>query len=104
METVKNYLTLKEELKQLAAGLRTDKVEIKTIQKESGSGAAYAQQSSILYKKKNCRHRHITYSLMRGRTYEQIETRCREGNEPDFNLIQEIKRAYGTADVCAGQA
>jgi cytochrome c551/c552 len=102
METVKNYQTLKSELKQLAVELRTDKAEIKKIQKEDGSGAAYAQQSSILYKKKNCRHRHIAYSIMRGRTYEQIEQKCRKGNSPDQNLIQEIIRAYGTQDVCAG--
>jgi hypothetical protein len=104
METVKNYLTLKSELKQLASELRNDKASIKQTQKECGSGAACDQQAAVVTKKRTCRHRHIAYSMMRGRTYEQIEAKCREGNSPDQNLIQEIIRAYGTQDVCAGAA
>lgn len=86
METVKNYLTLKEELKQLA-------IELKALKPWTNHS-----------KKRICRHKHIAYSMMRGRTYEQIEAKCRKGNSPDQNLIQEIIRAYGTTDVCVGAA
>jgi hypothetical protein len=102
MELVKNQQSLKLELKQLASELRDDKVTIKTIQKEQGSGAASTLQYGLLKKQRHCRHKHIAYSMMRGRSYEQIEPKCREGNEPDQNLIQEILRAYKTADVCIG--
>jgi len=103
METaIKNYLTLKSELKQLAAELHADKADIKATQKESGSGAACTQQYQILKKKKECRHKHIAYSLMRGRTYEQIESKCREDNKPDQDLIRRIIDEYSTTNVCAG--
>jgi len=104
METVKNYLTLKSELKQLAVELKTDKADIKTTQKECGSGAACGQQSGLHFKKRACRHKHIAYSMMRGRTYEQIEAKCREGNSPDMDLIQRIIGEYNTADVRPCQA
>lgn len=40
------------------------------------------------------RHRHIAYCLLRGRTYEQIENKVKEGNEPDWKLIEKIKEDY----------
>lgn len=97
----KNYQTLKQELKQLASELHDDKAEIKATQKENGSGAASIQQYRIHYKKRDCRHKHIAYSMMRGRTYEQIEPKCREDNKPDQDLIRRIIGEYGTQDVRA---
>ena len=103
MDQIKNYKTLKSELKTMALALRGAKKEIKTIQKEEGSGSAYLQQYKILGKKFDYRHKHIAYSMMRGKTYEQIERKCAKGNEPNQKLIQEILNAYARAeDVCAG--
>ena len=100
METIKDFRTLKQELKQLASELRDDKLDIKKTQKENGSGSASLQQYQILKKKRTYRNKHIAYSLMRGRTYEQIEPKCREGNGPDHKLIQEIIDAYTPKYVC----
>jgi hypothetical protein len=102
MESVKNYQTLKQELKQLASELRNDKIAIKAHQKEYG--AAGYQQCAIFKKKRTCRQKHIAYSMMRGRSYEQIEPKCREGNEPDMDLIRRIIDEYSPKDVCARQA
>ena len=99
---IKNYRVLKLELKQAALELRATKADIKATQKEHGSGAACTQQYTILKMKRSYRHKHIAYSMMRGKTYEQIEPKCREGNEPDHKLIQEIIDAYSAKDVCAG--
>lgn len=35
---------------------------------------------------------HIAYSLMKGKTYEQIEQKCRENNEPDLDIINSVLR------------
>jgi hypothetical protein len=100
---VKNIQSLKSELKLLASELKDDKVTVKKSQQERLEGAGILQYA-LLKKKKIFRHKHIAYCLMRGRTYEQIESKCREGNEPDQNLIREIQRTYGTTDVRACQA
>ena len=102
MEAQKNIHTLKSELKQLAVDLRSEKATIKEAQKEFGSGAACSQQYNILKSKMTYRHKHIVYSMMRGRTYEQIEPKCRKGNEPDQKLLQEITSEYSAQNVCAG--
>ena len=33
------------------------------------------------------RHRHIAYSIARGRTYFEVERSVREGNDPSFNTV-----------------
>ena len=65
--------TLKNEIKTLA-------VEIKACGWKHGP------------KSRRCRHVLIAYGLLRGRQYEQIE-RPREGNEPDWKIVQEIHDA-----------
>lgn len=103
MDTVRNIHTLKAEQKVRAAEIRADKATIKKTQRENGSGSAADLQWFILKKKRDYRHVHIAYSMLRGKTYEQIEPKCRKGNEPDQELIREIIDAC-TKDVCAGQA
>ena len=102
MDTVKNIRTLKAELKLMAADLRADKTEIKKTQKENGSGSAAILQWKLLGAKYSYRHRHIAYSMLKGKTYEQIEPKCRENNKPNQEHIQGILDAYRTTDVCAG--
>jgi hypothetical protein len=91
---------LKNSQKKLALEIKELKNQIKTLQKERGSGAACIQQGEVVSLKRTYRHRHIAYCLLRGRQYEQIESRRREGNEPDWNLIQEVKDEYASKDVC----
>lgn len=91
---------LKNSQKKLALEIKELKNQIKALQKERGCGAACVQQEEVVSLKRTYRHRHIAYCLLRGRLYEQIESRCREGNEPDWNFIQEIKDEYTSKDVC----
>lgn len=42
------------------------------------------------------RHRHIAYSLARGRTYFEVERSVREGNDPDFKVVAiHLQDKYG---------
>ena len=89
---------LKEELKSIAAEIRKNNIETKELQK-TGKYAGNLQYSRISLKK-NFRHKHIAASLLRGRTYEQIEPKCRENNKPNMDLIKEIMSEYAKKDVC----
>ena len=40
------------------------------------------------------RHLHIAYSLLRGNTMEEIESKVREGNEPDLKLVERYIEHY----------
>ena len=92
---MKNF---KEELKAEAAEIRNTKIEIRRLQKNREYAGFL--QNSIRTLKKNYRHRHIAYCLMRGRSYEQIESYCRE--KPDMDRIKEIMDEYKKEDVCVG--
>lgn len=93
-------MSLKEELKSDAAKIRENNLEIKRLQK-NGEYAGNLQFSRISLKK-NFRHKHIAYCMLRGRTYEQIESKCGEKNKPDFDKIKEIMDEYEYAkeNVC----
>lgn len=45
------------------------------------------------------RHKHIMYCLARGKTYEQIEQKTRDGNEPNWSYINCLKKQYGFDEV-----
>lgn len=92
---MKKIELLKEELKVLAAEIRKENQEVKELQR-AGKYAGNLQYG-LLLKARKFRHKHIAYCLLRGRTYEQIEQHCREGNEPDQKLIMEIKNEYTEA-------
>lgn len=52
------------------------------------------------------RHRHIAYSLARGRTYFEVEHSVREGNDPDFKVVAihlEDKYGLGAKDLNQGE-
>ena len=90
-------IELKNILKDEAAKLRELKASIKTTQK--AGGIAGGMQWDLQKGRAWYRHRHIAYSLLKGKTYDQIENNCREGNEPDWSLIEEIKNEYAPEDV-----
>jgi len=72
-ERIEALSCIKSEIKELATDLRENK-RWKT--RES----------------RRCRHLLIAYGLLRGLRYEQIE-RPREGNEPNWLTVQEVKDA-----------
>lgn len=74
----------KEELKEMAR-------EIRELKHSRKGGKSVDELSDINYRlwriKREYRHSHIAYCLVRGRTYEQIEN-PKECNKPDFQLIE----------------
>lgn len=89
---------LKYYLKQQTVVIRNITAELKLFQKEN-CGYDGGRFSILRHLAKDYRHHHIAYSLLKGRTYEQIERNCAESNKPDMQLVQEIKDAH-TEDVC----
>ena len=93
--------TLKNILKQSATEIRTDKALIRQILKGLVPGSSGALRSGLSGKKWEYRHKHIAYSMMRGRTYEQIEQKCAPDNKPNLDLVERIIDEYAKKDVCA---
>lgn len=87
---IKNKKLLKSELKKEALKLREHKIDIKTKQKK----CEYAghEQSQLVTLKLNFRHRFIAYCMLRGRSYEQVERKCRV--EPNHEWVQEVINEY----------
>jgi len=92
---------LKQSIKELAEKIINTKILFKDHQRDCG-GSAGKYYSILWTYQRDYRHRLIAYSMMRGRTYEEIERTCKEGNEPNFDLIERIKNEYAAAaeDVC----
>lgn len=85
---------IKVEIKALAIELRGLKYSIKDKQRKGESPCIL----QVTYRKKawRCRHLLIVYGMMRGLKYVQIE-RPREGNEPDWSVVEEIRYASATS-------
>lgn len=97
---------LKQELKVLAALIKEQKVRYKNCQR--ATSATHNQMWSDFWKweRENSnpssriyRHKHIAYCLLRGKKYEQIENKVREGNEPNFSYIEQIMKEYREVDA-----
>lgn len=85
-------IQIKEELKQLAKDLRIQKNLFKSKQRE---GTDTWEDLRNKYRLKNeYRHRHIARCLLRGTPYESIESKVREGNEADMDLVEKYKQEY----------
>jgi hypothetical protein len=89
---------LKKYLKEQTALIRATKTELKHFQRENG-GYDGGFFKKIRHLSINYRHHHIAYSLLKGKTYDQIEKPAID-NKPDMSFIEEIKDAY-TENVCA---
>jgi len=112
---ITKFSILKSELKDLARKIRQAKIDCKICQKAHNGADGYFDGPEdhrvwvggyylIISKlKREFRHKHIAYCLLRGRTLDEIE-RPAEDNKPDQTLIQEIIDAYREEDVCACQA
>ena len=96
--TVKMF-ELKNLLKAKAVEIRKTKLQIKEKQR-AGNVTASILQSSLISLRHWYRHHHIAYSLLRAKTYEQIEKHVAENNKPDMDLVERIKHEY-VQDVCA---
>lgn len=80
---------IKNQMKQLACDVRKAKHDFKQFQREG----KYREAISAMFKKdslkEDFRHKHIARCLLRGKTYKQIEAKCREDNYP---CSQEVTR------------
>ena len=85
-------ISLKEELKSIVKQIINDKKEIKDTQIKRKYAGSF--QYKILKIQRHYRHKHIAYCLLRGRKYEEIESKVREGNEPNWSIIKKIQEEY----------
>lgn len=92
MTIKEKFLAIKEMLKTEAKEISTSKVECKNKQR-SGAYAGH-EQGSLLNKRYEWRHKFIAYCQLKGRTLEEIEPKCRIGNEPDQNLVDKFKQEF----------
>lgn len=94
---------LKSRLKELAVSIRTTKAMYKNCQRGVTPWADFyafcKTQPSGDY-----RHIHIAYCLLRGKTYEQVENKVHEGNEPNWALIETIMNQYREAPEAQDEA
>ena len=79
---------MKEELKELAKSIKTNKPLFKDAQR-SGNWEKQWKYCTIA-KSSEFRYKHIAYCILRGRTLEQIEGKNREGNKPNMDYINKI--------------
>jgi hypothetical protein len=95
---------LKQELKTLAKLIRKTKFEHKEYQRtDEWSGTERTRRE--LYKAQyEFRHKHISYCMIRGRTYEQIEPKVREGNEPNKTHLSNLLEQYDPTEVSDEEA
>lgn len=87
----KTIQNIKQELKALAATIKTTRPEFKDAQR-SGESLWKLDQTikSSIY---NFRHKHIAYCLLRGRTRDQIEQPTEE-NLPNEEYLTTLLDAY----------
>lgn len=65
--------TFKQDIKTDMLSIRAEKREINEIQKAFGPGSASGYQSNLSTHRVKARARHLTYGMLRGRTWGQIE-------------------------------
>ena len=95
-----NILKLKAILKEDVALIRLAKKQLKARQRMYNDASML--QKGVEQMRKEARHTHIAYSIMRGRKYEEIEQKVRKGNEPDMNLVSYIIQQI-TAKITAAK-
>ena len=92
---------LKSELKQEAILIRKAKAAHREAQRSDNPWKTFSEWSKQnpgtdwpMWMSSRYRYRHIAYCMLRGKTYEQIEPKVREGNAVYMNRIEEIMREY----------
>lgn len=86
------YSALKQELKALAVEIHTNKIAFKN--KQRTVGADYRDFHHAAELSREFRYNLIAYSMLRGHTYEQVESKVRKGNEVNMDSVQKIMETY----------
>ena len=85
---------LKLKIKEVAVEIKTAKAELSKAQKNRCSVNTTSKMMWTLHGKKDeCRHLHIAYCELRGRTRDQIE-KPKKGHEACESRIEKIKAQY----------
>lgn len=83
---------LKVKIKSLAAEARIIKDEIK---KTRDPGLRYSlHEHNVLVVRHEARHTLLAYGFLRGRTYEQLENKCKH-QMPDWKKVRKMVEKYG---------
>ena len=82
----------KTRLKHDARNIHELKISIKNTQKRGKY--AGKEQRLLLRSKREYRHYHIAYCLLRGKKYEQVESKCNKDNKPNFSKINDCIKEY----------
>src|SRR5574343_1724333 len=91
---------LKSKLKVLASLIRKSKHSYKECQRSNMKWDDYFkwQRENNHPNSDTYRHMHIAYCLLRGRTYEQIENKVKEGNGPSIDRVEYYMQEYSEVE------
>lgn len=83
---------LKSYLKNTALEIRSARIKFKDHQRKN-RGYGGEHEDDLKFLRCDYRHKHIAYSLLRGRKYEEIEKPATD-NSPNWDIIKEIQNEY----------
>jgi hypothetical protein len=92
------YPELKARLKELAKEIRYWKGNRKEKKRAELGMWQYQIQDKIDARAYEFRHKHITYCMLRGREYEEIERYSR--TSPDWNYIDAVREEHEQKTIC----
>lgn len=88
-DKMKSLLTLKAELKVTAKNITEAKLAMKAAFKSNNWADAFSSQDRYRTAKRDYRHKHIAYCLVRGKTYSEIEN-PKPDNKADLSLVHTL--------------
>ena len=84
---------LRLKIKELASSIKDKNAKLKEVQREKGSAAGAFLMYELYQIRSECRHHHIAFCELMGRTREQIE-KPRKDNAASEYKIQQLKNKY----------
>lgn len=94
------YLELKNQIKEDSAQIKELRIYIKEKTKTEDTGSKLFTKQALSVE---VRHLLIAYGLLRGKTYEQIESKVKDNNEPLMNYVRGLMSKYESKNVCVDQ-
>lgn len=86
---------IKDMMKKDGQNLRTAKIELKEVQRGNDTSISeWKKMDEVQMMKWHNRHKHIAYSMLKGRPLEEIENYCREDNKPNLDLVEKYKAEW----------
>lgn len=99
---MKKIKILKQKCKDMVSLIKENSLLNRTskTQEQKDNYWAWKREKGIMYTdlSKEYRHMHIAYCLLKGRKYEEVENKVREGNSPNWSKIEQIMKEYREVD------